>query len=234
MSQDLQWTCPFCERESVVPASKLKWHADWMAIENARGPHRVAYRLVVCPNQACRQFAFTVFLHQAKQDGRGLWRVGSLVKRWDLVPPSKAKVYPEFVPKSILNDYREACLLLDLSPKASAALSRRCLQEMIRDYWGIKKDTLGQELDELRRRVDPLTWQAIEAVRNFGRIGTHTERDLGLIHDAEPEEAQKLIALIEVLIKDWYLTRQERLERLNALVTPGEARADQPYLTAAD
>ncbi|MCB1884663.1 MAG: DUF4145 domain-containing protein [Geminicoccaceae bacterium] len=30
-----------------------------------------------------------------------------------------------------------------MSPKASATLSRRCLQSMIRDFWTISKDTLN-------------------------------------------------------------------------------------------
>jgi hypothetical protein len=36
--------------------------------------------------------------------------------------------------------------------------------------------------------------------------------------DVEPEEAQKLIGLIELLMKDWYVRRHEREESLAAIV----------------
>src|SRR5665213_3502835 len=40
---------------------------------------------------------------------------------------------PADVPSDIAADYTEAALVLSLSPKASAALSRRCLQSVLRD-----------------------------------------------------------------------------------------------------
>jgi hypothetical protein len=46
---------------------------------------------------------------------------------------------PDYIPEQIKDDYYEACSILNLSPKASATLARRCLQGMIRDFWGITK-----------------------------------------------------------------------------------------------
>ena len=40
------------------------------------------------------------------------------------------------------------------------------------------------------------------------------ERDIDLIIDVEPNEAALLINLIETLLKDWYVTREERRIRL--------------------
>lgn len=37
------------------------------------------------------------------------------------------------VPKDLSEDYSEACLVIGDSPKASAALSRRCLQAVLRE-----------------------------------------------------------------------------------------------------
>jgi hypothetical protein len=39
---------------------------------------------------------------------------------------------PKAVPAPIASDYNEACLVLADSPKASAALARRCLQQLLR------------------------------------------------------------------------------------------------------
>ena len=52
---------------------------------------------------------------------------------------------PVEVPKEFATDYREACLVLSDSPKASAARSRRCLQHLLREKAGIKKSDLSNE-----------------------------------------------------------------------------------------
>ena len=134
--------------------------------------------------------------------GRG-WQIGKELQSWTLLPPSAAKAFPEYVPKPIREDYVEACLIRDKSPKASATLSRRCLQGMIRDFWGIKGKRLKDEIDALEEKVDGLTWKAIDGVRKIGNIGAHMEQDINVIVDVESNEAQLLIGLIEILVKDW-------------------------------
>jgi hypothetical protein len=140
------------------------------------------------------------------------------------------KVLPEYVPAPIVTDYREACLIRDLSPKASATLARRCLQGMIRDFWGVSKSRLLDEVNAIEDKVDPLTWNAIDAVRNIGNIGAHMERDINVIIDVDPEEAKLLIGLIETLIDDWYVNRYEREQRLARLiaVSAEKQQAKQP------
>src|SRR5262249_23110992 len=128
---------------------------------------------------------------------------------WTLRPKSNARPFPAYIPTPILDDYNEACLIVIDSPKASATLSRRCLQGMIRDFWGIKDKTLLVEINALQGKIDPTTWAAVDAVRSVGNIGAHMEKDINLIVDVEPEEAQLLIGLIEFLLKDWYVGRHE-------------------------
>ncbi|MFZ0703445.1 MAG: DUF4145 domain-containing protein [Candidatus Acidiferrales bacterium] len=113
-----------------------------------------------------------------------------------------------------------------LSSKASATLSRRCLQGMIRDFWGITKPNLFQEIDAVRDRVDPQTWGAIDAVRKIGNIGAHMEKDINVIVDVDPEEAAKLIWLIELLLKDWYVLRYERQEKLKEIADMAKAKQE--------
>jgi hypothetical protein len=40
------------------------------------------------------------------------------------------------------------------------------------------------------------------------------EEDINLIVDVDPNEAELLIGLIETLIRDWYIIREERKARL--------------------
>ena len=152
------------------------------------------------------------------------WVIGAPLQEWNLIPPSQAKVFPDYVPAAIRADYLEACLVRDLSPKASATLSRRCLQGMIRDFWGIKKARLIDEIEALKDKTDELTWEAIDSVRSIGNIGAHMQKDIDLIIDVDPDEAQTLIGLIELLVKDWYVTRHQRKERLKEIVAIRDAK----------
>ena len=136
---------------------------------------------------------------------------------WNLIPPSEAKTLPDYISQAIREDYQEACLIRDLSPNASATLSRRCLQGMIRDFWKVNTRNLKQAIDAIEGNVDLLTWEAIQAVRKIGNIGAHMEKDINIIIEVEPYEAQLLVELIEQLIDDWYIARQEREERLRKL-----------------
>jgi hypothetical protein len=88
---------------------------------------------------------------------------------------------------------------------------------MIRDFWSVRKDTLKQEIEGIADKVDRSDWEAIDAIRHIGNIGAHMEKDVNLIVDVEPSEAQLLIELIETLFRSWYVAREERLERTKAL-----------------
>jgi hypothetical protein len=113
-----------------------------------------------------------------------------------------------------MEDYQEACLAIEQSPKAAAALSRRCLSEMLRDFWQVQHGSLSDEFRQVKGAVDPLTWEAIESVRKSGMIGARMESEGAEILDTEPGEAKMLIGLIEMLIEDWYVGREERRKRL--------------------
>jgi hypothetical protein len=160
---------------------------------------------------------------------KGVIVKGELLKEWQLIPPSKAKVFPDYVPKPIVDDYTEACLICELSPKASATLSRRCLQGIIRDFWQVKGRTLADEVNQIKDKVDPMTWEAIDSVREIGNIGAHMEKDINLIIDVEPNEAELLIGLIETLIKDWYISRENRKNQLFEIKKIAESKKECKY-----
>jgi hypothetical protein len=88
---------------------------------------------------------------------------------------------------------------------------------MIRDYWQVQPGSLNDEFRQIRGTADPLTWEAIESIRKSGMTGTRMESDGAEILDTEPGEAELLIGLIETLIEDWYVTREERRKRLKQI-----------------
>ena len=152
------------------------------------------------------------------------WSYKPAKAKWQLVPRSGAKILPDYIPASIRADYREACATCEASPRASAAFARRCLQGMIRDFWQVQKATLFDEVSSLKEKVDPLTWGAIEAIRKIGNIGAHMKSETDLIVDADPNEAQRLIYLIEILVGNWYVSRNETQKHLKKIASLGEKK----------
>jgi hypothetical protein len=179
-----------------------------------------------CVNKECNKLFLKVRLTKSLMR-QGNHTEGYKIQEWQLLPESSAKVLPEYVPKVIQDDYYEACRIRDLSPKASATLARRCLQGMIRDFFGISKSKLKDEIDAIEEMVGPDTFAAIDAVRSVGNIGAHMEKDIDLIIDVEPGEAQLLIELIEQLIEDWYTTRKSKQDRLSKITELAKAKKEQ-------
>nr|WP_256379805.1 DUF4145 domain-containing protein [Chelativorans sp. ZYF759] len=160
----------------------------------------------------------------------GLWVSGQALRVFPLLPRSRAKPQPSYIPASIRADYEEACLILRDSPKASATMARRCLQGIVRDFWGIpqnRRGNLGAELNYIREELTPDTWDAIHAVRSVGDIGAHMEKDVNVVVDVEAEEAELLVGLIETLLSDWYVERHKRTERNRALKELAERKLSQ-------
>lgn len=201
------FTCPYCGMTMAITSSTLS--TQHPAFGNQNGTYRGNYGTEYyesalsidfyhCPN--CNEYSIFA-------TGRG-----NSVKDVKLAirPVSAAKQYPAYIPQPIREDYEESCAVLHLSPKASATLARRCLQGMIRDFWGISKETLNAEISALKDRIQPDLWAAINGLRQLGNIGAHMEKDTNLIVDIDADEAETLIKLIELLMKEWYINREER------------------------
>lgn len=151
---------------------------------------------IKCTNQRCKKISVVVAGVNVK-------------KQWDLIPENVCKHYPDYIPLQIRNDYEEACGIIDKSPKAAATLLRRCLQGMIHDFWDIHEKNLNAEITQLKDKISPTQWRAIDGLRSIGNIGAHMEKDVDLIIDIEPQEAIKLQKLIELLIEKWYIARHD-------------------------
>ena len=97
---------------------------------------------------------------------------------------------------------------------------------MIRDFWGVKEKNLYEEIKAIEGRVDSETWNAIDAIRSIGNIGAHMEKDIDVIIDVDSDEAGLLINLIETLLSDWYVERQNRRLRSQKIVDAAEAKKE--------
>ena len=223
----MNYTCPYCGHHSTVVGldTKDSWSYIYMN-PTEKGSIGFGVLTVRCVNRECNKLFLRVRLTETRVRA-GNTVEGDELQVWQLLPESSAKVLPDYVPQVIQEDYYEACRIRDLSPKASATLARRCLQGMIRDFFGISKNRLKDEIDAIEEMVDPNIFAAIDAVRSVGNIGAHMEKDINLIVDVEPGEAQLLIELIEQLVEDWYVTRKAKQERLSKITELAKSKQAQ-------
>ncbi len=180
--------CPHCG---------IHFHHDfaWGPI-NCNGRTDWSYEITKCPN--CREF--TIFIYNDD-------------KRKRMVEPAfpARKPISNHVPLSIAQDYKEACNVLAFSPKASAALSRRCLQNILRDF-GYTANDLAKQIDAVlgesdARKALPLGLrQAVDAIRNFGNFSAHpiNEKTTLQVIEVEPEEAEWCLEILEEMFEHFY------------------------------
>lgn len=189
--------CPYCSNIMSVSDNTLQnRYPSFLNYSECESCIKISF--YKCPN--CKEYTIFVL------------GMGNKVSDIDTIirPKSFAKQFPDYIPKAIRQDYEESCAISKLSPKASATLSRRCLQGMIRDFWNIKESNLAKAIEQLNGKIPVTQWQVIDGVRRIGNIGAHMEKDINLIVDIEPEEAEKLLKLIELLMEQWYINRHQQ------------------------
>lgn len=130
------------------------------------------------------------------------------------------KVAPTEVPASYAKDYNQAWKVLSLSPEASAALSRRCLQSVLRDQGYEQKDLAPQikaALDD--GKLPSHIASVLDAVRNIGNFAAHAMKSQhsGEIVDVEPGEAEWNLEVLEALFDFYYVQKAKNQARIDAL-----------------
>lgn len=202
------YICPFCNSSfPLIPATYACYESSFFHSDTSNWDHTpensVHLNFYKCPT--CNKISLTI--NGISNDFKDIFI--------PIYPNSLAKQFPEYIPKAIRDDYEEAYSIVNLSPKASATLSRRCLQGMIRDFWNIHKHRLVDEINELQSLIPPAQWKAITALRKIGNIGAHMEQDVNTIINVDIGEAEKLLKLIELLIDKWYIARHDEEELLS-------------------
>jgi hypothetical protein len=138
-----------------------------------------------------------------------------------LYPKFSQRVVDPLVPDYYRNAFNEANAVLSISPKASAALSRRLLQSLLRDEYQINYDNLNKQIDNFIARSDipPDVSEYVDAIRNIGNFAAHPNKyqNTGEIVDVEPEEAEWLLQVLEELFDVKFMQPKQNQERKNKL-----------------
>lgn len=129
---------------------------------------------------------------------------------------------PPEVDEDFRRDFTEAAQTLRISPRASAALSRYCLQKLLHQKGGVQKRNLAEALDEIieSKSLPSYLADAIDAIRNIGNFAAHPLKDLstGDVVEVEVAEAEWLLEILSSLF-DFYFVQpaqmQKRKDELN-------------------
>jgi Domain of unknown function (DUF4145) len=176
-----------------------------------------------CP--ACERFILSLRYRQAGNP-REIFCYPKAVSRVPLGPE---------VPQQFTEDYREACLTLPDSPKASAALSRRCLQHVLREKAKVKPGNLADEIQQVldSEKLPSYLAESLDAVRNIGNFAAHPtkSKSSGEIFGVEPGEAEWNLDVLESLF-DFYFTQPAVLKKKQDALNAKLNEAGKPKMKA--
>ena len=228
MEKNPSWQCPYCGHRQILVENQ-----DFIIFECKDVVSISEYGLISfhvtsisCLNPQCKKLTLKGDLMKKEWNRHHEKYIYKEINTWPLLPDSIAKPQPDYIPQSIKKDYKEACKIANLSPNASAVLSRRCLEGMIKDFCEIKENTLYQSIEKLKiklknnqapKGVTEETIEAIDSIRRMGRIGAHMKEPTSMLVDIDPKEANLLVELIEMLFKEWYVAKHKRQQSLNKI-----------------
>lgn len=99
----------------------------------------------------------------------------TVVQLW---PIGSSRTWPSEVPNEIKEDFLEAANVISISAKASAALSRRCLQSLLVGYANVKAKDLSKQIHEVieSHALSSNVAEQLDAVRNIGNFAAHPQK----------------------------------------------------------
>ena len=157
----------------------------------------------ICPN--CRRLV--IELHRARH--HNVTRVPNLLVTLEYPKSIQRNLPPPEVPEEFTKDYFEAALIIRDSPKASAALSRRLLQHLLREKAGANQRNL---FDAIQYVVDEGNLPShiaasLHTLREFGNFAAHPNKSTNTAEVIEVEhgEAEWCLDVIDALYDHYFV-----------------------------
>ena len=137
---------------------------------------------------------------------------------------SRPPLVPEVI-ESYARDYDEACFVLTDSPRASAALSRNCLQKLLREKAEIIAGDLSSEVARVvaQKTLPPEFISKLENLADVTNLKANPLKNThpGLLLDVEPGEAEYLLDVLESLLNYYFVKSSEVKYRSGTLMVKG-------------
>lgn len=209
---DSHMECPYCSHK-IAPAGAFYYLGEHEGI-------KMAARSFQC--QACGglivskidSLGFNILSVPAEQSNRysspgdkvvplnGNYHTEEII-----YPKTQSEKKYDGVGPEITKDFNEARWVLEYSPNASAALSRRCLQTILRKKEGIRKPDLFGEIEEAitRKIYDKSISKWLDQIRKIGNAGAHpiSSKVTSEIIEVTKDHASTLILVLEKILKHY-------------------------------
>jgi len=163
-----------------------------------------------CPS--CKKPIITLVHGKIEEDGQ--------YNEFYLVYPRHIERFvPPEVPSDITEDFIEAVAVLSISQKASAALSRRCLQNVLIDKGANSRKNLSEQIGDTLPSLPTYIAEDLDAIRNLGNFAAHPIKytNSSQIVDVEPGEAEWNLDVLEELF-DFYYVKPAISEQKRAIL----------------
>jgi len=188
----------------------------------------IAYRNVhVISGAFCPECSNFIVRHQ---DGKQTYDNDYSYSHWEwAVIDVDEFIYPKFpvgktldnsIPRKYIDEYKEAERVLQVSPKSSATLCRRLLQNILQDK-GIKKATLEKEIEEFSQQNNTPSElvETLTLLRKVGNFGAHPKKstNTGEIVEVEQGEAELLLEAVDELFDFLFVRPTKRKAAIDAI-----------------
>lgn len=140
-----------------------------------------------------------------------------VVQHFPYEPPTPAMSLPDHVPKVIRTSYEEAYKVIDISPNASAILSRRCLESVLKDVHQTESWKFEKAIKEVEEKVDPVTLGILDKIRGLGNAGAHAADDFDDTAEITEPIARQLLSAVDFILHEWYVVPKEKTALLDRL-----------------
>jgi hypothetical protein len=215
--------CPHCltafhDESNSIPLGE-DIDSDWSIIVRA------------CPT--CRKSIISLYQRYDRYIAQGAKQYRR--KREFLCYPKATSRAPisKDVPDKYAKDYHEGCLTLSDSPKASAALSRRCLQLLLREEAKVKPGNLADEIQQVldEGKLSTHILESLDAIRNIGNFAAHPikSKSSGEIIEVEPGEAEWNLDVLEALF-DYFFVQPSILKKKRDALNAKLKEAGRPKM----
>ena len=205
--------CPYC-------GVWVAFEPEMKLLNDDQHDHQWYLCFYKCPSPNCRKMIYWLELWSTdivddKYDSSGLEIIGAI-----RIPKEKLQeihyinarsniplMYKSEIPKEIISNYEEALAVLSISPKASALLSRRCLESIISFLTGGEVKNLFNSIEEIKSTISASSAENIDYLRRIGKYAAHIKKGHNPreILDVEPEEADWALKVIESLLDELFI-----------------------------
>ena len=188
-----------------------------------------------CSNEECEQLIIRV--HEQRLTGQAvpLLRTDSWIARPQFRETERS--IHALIPEPFRTDYAEAAVILSLSPRMSAVLSRRILADLLEKYAALTQFSLTARIDKFAADADHPR-QLRENLHHFREIadfGAHTQKDdQSAVIDVGTRDAEWMLDLLDRLFEHFIVTPAQDRKMREAMDDRIEDAGRKPIEPLAD